>query len=196
MLTKSRILGVFVLLVAGTILLSGVGLTYAHCGKCLMDARAMADELTSSKMMLVPAIVLAEQSTKGTAVKATCHPHADGTFIEVHCVAGEKIMAVAVDPKSGKILRSGEVATLESHASEEAGQAAPPASSMNDAGIPAKLDEVASLSKVGKFDEALAILEELEGLKDVSETTQSKIEAARIALDTSKVGKVKLPSIP
>lgn len=196
MLPKSQFLRALALLFAGTLLLSAVTLAYAHCGKCAVDAKAMADDLKSSKMMLAPAILLAEQSSKGTAVKAACHRHAYGTFVEVHCVSGEKLVAVAVDVKSGKVLRSGEVATLEDSAAEGAAQPGEDAGTMSDTDVQAQLDKVAGLTKAGKFDQAMEILQKLEELNNVSQDMQSRIEAARTAYDVAKAAQGKLPGFP
>jgi hypothetical protein len=196
MLSKNRIVPVLVVLVVASTLLSGAALVYAHCGKCAVDAKAMADDLKSSKMSLAAAVVLAEKAGNGVAVKAACHRHEEECFIEVHCVSGDKLLAVAIDVKSGKLLRSSEVATLDDHAAADSGEGG---EEMSDADVQAELDEAVAATKAGKFDTAEDSLKKLEGLKDLSNTMRAKIESARAALDAAKAAKAakdKLPSLP
>jgi len=91
---------------------------YAHCGKCSHDAKMQADGLGKHKMTLAMAATLAEVNTKGTAVRAMVHLHGDNPFIEVHCAAKGKIMAVEID-HMGKVVASKDVKTLDAHARTE-----------------------------------------------------------------------------
>ena len=196
MYTKSRIEPLLVVLMATAALFSGVAVVYAHCGKCVVDAKAMADNLKKSKVMLAPAVVLAEKSCSGVALKAACHQHEDECFIEVHCVSGDKLMAIAVDAKTGKIARSSEVATLDDHAAAEPVEGG---EAMSDADIQTHLGEAAAATKAGKFDEAEGIIGKLEALKNTSDTIRGKIESARSALEAAKTAKAvkdKLPGLP
>ena len=196
MFTKSRIVPLLVVLMATAALFSGVAVVYAHCGKCVVDAKAMADNLKKSKVMLAPAVVLAEKSCSGVALKAACHQHEDECFIEVHCVSGDKLMAIAVDAKTGKIARSSEVATLDDHAAAEPVEGG---EAMSDADIQTHLGEAAAATKAGKFDEAEGIIGKLEALKGTSDTIRGKIDSARSALEAAKTAKAvkdKLPGLP
>ena len=198
MFTKSRIVPLLVVLMATAALFSGVAVVYAHCGKCLVDAKAMADNLKKGKVMLAPAVVLAEKSCSGVALKAACHQHEDECFIEVHCVSGDKLMAIAVDAKTGKIARSSEVATLDDHAAAEPVEGGE-AEAMSDADIQTHLGEAAAATKAGKFDEAEGIIGKLEALKGTSDTIRGKIDSARSALEAAKTAKAvkdKLPGLP
>ena len=196
MSTRKRIVTVLVVLVGAAALLCGTAPVYAHCGKCVGDAKAMAGDLKGGKMTLAPAVALAEKSCSGVAVRAACHLHEDGGFVEVHCVSGDKLMAIAVDTKTGQVVRSGEVANLDAHApaaAKEGGEA------MSDADVQAQLDEAAAATKAGMFDKAEGSIKKLEELKTLTNTMRGKVESARAALDAAKAAKAakdKLPSLP
>ena len=183
-------------LVAAVMLFTGTALLYAHCGECAADAKALGDSLMGSKMTLAPAVLLAEKHSKGVAVKAVYHGHADEGIIEVHCVSGDKLMAVAVNAKSGEVASIGEVATFDDHAAVET---RPPGEGMSDADIQTKLDEATVATRAGKFDEAAESLKTLDELTDLTASARSKIETARAALDAAKAAKDikgKLPGLP
>jgi len=106
-----------ILVVAGALVLAvGVRAVYAHCGKCLTDAKYFASTLEGSKMTLAAASTLAEVDTKGRAVHATVLRADEGVNVEVHCLVDGKIMAVLVDGDSGKVIAKSEVSDLEGHA--------------------------------------------------------------------------------
>jgi hypothetical protein len=108
----------FVSMVALVVLVVGIKTAYAHCGKCLTDAKYFGSELDKSKMTLSKAAEVAEKDTKGRAVHATVQRIADseGILVEVHVLADGKITAVLVDGKSGKVLKKKAVNDLEGHA--------------------------------------------------------------------------------
>src|SRR5688572_24797824 len=62
----------------------GIKTAYAHCGKCLTDAKYFAGALDDSKMSLAAAATLAEVETKGKAVHATVQRLDKGVNVEVH----------------------------------------------------------------------------------------------------------------
>jgi len=94
----------------------GIKTAYAHCGKCLTDAKYFAGALDDSKMSLAAASTLAEVDTKGKAVHATVQRLDKGVNVEVHVLVEDKIMAVVVDGQTGKVVKKGEVKDLEGHA--------------------------------------------------------------------------------
>lgn len=104
--------------VAASMILLAVGITtaFAHCGKCLTDAKHFADSLEGSKMTLAAAATLAEVETKGKAVHATVQRAGDGANVEVHCLVSGEIVAVVVDGK-GKVQGKATVKDLEGHVS-------------------------------------------------------------------------------
>lgn len=103
--------------VATAVLAMIVSAAYAHCGKCLTDAKHFADSLQNAKMTLAAAATLAEVETKGSAVHATVMRDGEGVNVEVHCMVDGEIMAVVVDGKTGKISAKDKVKNLEGHAS-------------------------------------------------------------------------------
>ncbi len=107
----------FVAIVALAVLVVGIKTAYAHCGKCLTDAKYFGAELEKGKMTLARAAEAAEKDTEGTAVHATVQrvKGEDGINVEVHVLADGKIMAVLVDGK-GKVLKKKDVKDLEGHA--------------------------------------------------------------------------------
>ena len=105
---------------AGLVLLAvlgfGIKTVYAHCGKCLTDAKYFAGSLDDSKMTLAAAATLAEVATKGKAVHATVQRLEKGVNVEVHCLVNDEIMAVVIDGESGKVIAQEKVEDLEGHA--------------------------------------------------------------------------------
>jgi hypothetical protein len=108
----------FVAMLALAVLVVGIKTAYAHCGKCLTDAKYFGTQLQESKMTLAKASNVAEKDTKGRAVHATVQriPKSEGINVEVHVIAEGKIMAVLVDGKTGKVLKKKAVDDLEGHA--------------------------------------------------------------------------------
>jgi len=109
----------FVSIVALLVLVVGIKTAYAHCGKCLTDAKYFGSELEKSKMSLGKASRIAEKETKGRAVHATVQrvpKGAEGINVEVHVLADGKIMAVLVDGTTGKVIKAKPVDDLEGHA--------------------------------------------------------------------------------
>jgi hypothetical protein len=104
--------------VALVVLAIGVRTAYAHCGKCLTDAKYFGSELEKSEMTLGKASEAAEKETNGKAVHATVMraEGGEGVNVEVHVLADGKIMAVMVDGKSGKVTAKKQVDDLEGHA--------------------------------------------------------------------------------
>jgi hypothetical protein len=100
------------------LLVVGIKTAYAHCGKCLTDAKYFGSELEKSEMTLGKAAEAAEKDTRGKAVHATVQrvDGAEGINVEVHVLADGKILAVLVDGKSGKVLKKKQVDDLEGHA--------------------------------------------------------------------------------
>ena len=114
--TKRTIVKRGVILVLSLALLTAIALpVYAGCGKCVGSVKSFAGMLTKNKMTLAAAATLAEVATKGTAVQALTHKHADGVVLEVHCLADGKIMAVSVDGATGKIKSKKAVKNLGEH---------------------------------------------------------------------------------
>ena len=105
---------------AGLVLLAvlgfGIKTVYAHCGKCLTDAKYFAGSLDDNKMTLAAAATLAEVATKGKAVHATVQRLEKGVNVEVHCLVNDEIMAVVIDGESGKVVGKKKVEDLEGHA--------------------------------------------------------------------------------
>ncbi|NOX58517.1 MAG: hypothetical protein GXP29_06625 [Planctomycetes bacterium] len=181
----------------------------ADCGKCAKDGKALAESVKSGKVNLVKAATMAEAATKGVAVRAMVHQHADGNFVEVHCIAGDKIMAVQVDCATGKMGEPAEVKDLESHApasegagDEAAGESADAGESAeapSDADVQTKLDDITKATKAGELGSAEESLTQLENLKNLSDTMQGKVKAARQAMDAARAAsklKKGLPSLP
>ena len=110
----------FISLLALAVLVVGIQTAYAHCGKCLTDAKYFGTEMEKSKMSLAKASKAAEKATKGRAVHATVQRLAkgegEGINVEVHVLAEGKIMAVLIDGKTGKVLKKKAVDDLEGHA--------------------------------------------------------------------------------
>jgi len=189
--------------VGGIIVAAAIAIpVYAHCGKCATDGKKQAEILTKAKMTLAAATTLAEVNTKGTAVRAAVHRHAEATIIEVHCMVGEEIRAVEVDPNTGKILKSLQVSTLETHTFDEgkaqmASPAPPTEKEMTPAASEDKTKKAAELlektrkaTQSGNLDEAQSSLKTLEGLRgSVPEDMQKKIDAAQSAYDKAKAAK-------
>jgi uncharacterized membrane protein YkoI len=98
------------------VLVIGFKTAYAHCGKCLTDAKYFAGSLDDSKMTLAAASTIAEVETKGKAVHATVQRTDNGANVEVHVLADGKIMAVLIDCQNGKVLKKSAVNDLEGHA--------------------------------------------------------------------------------
>ena len=98
------------------VLAVGIKTAYAHCGKCLADAKYFAGSLDDSKLTLAAASTVAEVETKGKAVHATVQRLDKGVNVEVHCLVNDKIVAVVVDGQTGKVIKSKPVDDLEGHA--------------------------------------------------------------------------------
>lgn len=114
---KTFMVGLICLLSLSMVAL-GVRTVYAHCGKCMTDAKYFAGSLDDSRMSLAAASTIAEVKTKGKAVHATVQRAGEGVNVEVHCLVDDsKIVAVVVDGQNGEVLGSGEVSDLEGHAS-------------------------------------------------------------------------------
>lgn len=104
-------------IVSLAVLVVGVRTAYAHCGKCLTDAKYFAGALDQSKMTLAAAATLAEVATNGSAVHATIQRLEKGVNVEVHCLVDGEIVAVVVDGQTGKVRGKATVKHLEAHAS-------------------------------------------------------------------------------
>ena len=117
-MSRKTLMTGIVCIAALVVLVAGIKTAYAHCGKCLTDAKYFGDELDKSKMTLGKATRIAEKETKGRAVHATVQrvPKSEGINVEVHVLADGKIMAVLVDGKSGKVIKAKPVEDLEGHA--------------------------------------------------------------------------------
>jgi hypothetical protein len=98
------------------VLIMGIRTAYAHCGKCLTDAKYFSGALDKSKLTLAAASTVAEVETKGTAVHATVLRTDQGVNVEVHLLVGDHIEAVVVDGQTGKVSKKGPVKDLETHA--------------------------------------------------------------------------------
>jgi hypothetical protein len=115
-MSKSSLKIGFVSVLSLAVVAVGIKTAYAHCGKCLTDAKYFAGSLDESKMSLAAAATLAEVETKGKAVHATVQRLDKGVNVEVHVLVDGKIMAVVVDGQSGDVVKKGEVKDLEGHA--------------------------------------------------------------------------------
>lgn len=117
-MSRSQLTTGFVCVAALVVLVVGIRTAYAHCGKCLTDAKYFGSEMDKSKMTLAKAADAAEKDTKGRAVHATVQriDNAEGIIVEVHVLADGKITAVLVDGKTGKVLKKKQVDDLEGHA--------------------------------------------------------------------------------
>jgi uncharacterized membrane protein YkoI len=114
---KSFMTGI-VSVLALAVLVVGIKTAYAHCGKCLTDAKYFGTELEKSEMTLAKAAMAAEKDTNGKAVHATVQrvDGAEGVNVEVHVLADGKIMAVLIEGATGKVLKKKQVDDLEGHA--------------------------------------------------------------------------------
>jgi hypothetical protein len=117
-MSRKTLMAGFASVVAMLVLVVGIKTAYAHCGKCLTDAKYFGAELEKSEMSLGKASRIAEKETKGKAVHATVQriPKAEGINVEVHVIADGKIKAVLVDGKTGKVIKAKDVDDLEGHA--------------------------------------------------------------------------------
>lgn len=114
---KSLMVG-FAATVALAVLVVGIRTAYAHCGKCLTDAKYFGDQLEESNLTLAKAANIAEKETNGKAVHATVMrlpKGQEGIQVEVHVISDGKIHAVLVDA-NGKVTKKKEVKDLEGHA--------------------------------------------------------------------------------
>ena len=116
-MSKKTLARAVVSILSIAVLAVGIRTAYAHCGKCLTDAKYFADALDQSKMTLAAAATLAEVATKGSAVHATVLRLEEGVNVEVHCLVDGEIVAVVVDGKTGKVQGKETVKNLEAHAS-------------------------------------------------------------------------------
>jgi uncharacterized membrane protein YkoI len=73
------------------------------------DAQKCVQALDEAKTTLTTAIKTAEDSVKGKAVMAHCEIQVDKVVLGVYCLAGEKLMDIDVDAKTGKIVESREI---------------------------------------------------------------------------------------
>jgi len=210
---------------AGVAILTAALPVSAHCGKCALDGRAFAEALKSGKVTLATATTLAEATAKGVAVRAAVHHADDRSFVEVHCMVADKIMAVEVDCKTGLPGKPVEVKDLESHVSALEGDKDKAAGEAEDGvsqtdipsevktvtqaaqddkladvtDVQTKLDEVTKATQAGELDRADESLCQLEDLKNLSEAMQSKVDAARKALDAARAlsyAKENSPDLP
>ena len=117
-MSKKSFLAGIVSVFALAVLVVGIRTAYAHCGKCLTDAKYFGSEMEKSDMTLAKAARAAEKNAKGKAVHATVQriDGTEGVNVEVHVLADGKIMAVLVDGKTGKVVKKTEVDNLEGHA--------------------------------------------------------------------------------
>jgi hypothetical protein len=117
MSTKSLKTGI-VCVLSLAVLVLGIRTAYAHCGKCLTDAKYFGSELQKSEMTLAKAAEMAEKDTKGQAVHATVQrvDEGEGINVEVHVLADGKIMAVLVDGGTGRVIKKKQVDDWEGHA--------------------------------------------------------------------------------
>lgn len=72
------------------------------------SAKTMAQGLDEAKTSLAVAIKTAEDSSKGKAVLAHCELEKGKLIVGVYCLAGDKLMDVDVDAKTGKVVESKE----------------------------------------------------------------------------------------
>lgn len=117
-MSTKKLTTAFVCVIALAVLVLGIRTAYAHCGKCLTDAKYFGSELDKAKMTLGKAAEIAEKETNGKAVHATVQriDGAEGVNVEVHVLADGKITAVLVDGTTGKVSAKKEVDDLEGHA--------------------------------------------------------------------------------
>jgi hypothetical protein len=117
-MSKKNLMTGIVGIVVLAVLVVGIKTAYAHCGKCLTDAKYFGSELEKSEMTLGKAAEAAEKDTNGKAVHATVQrvDGAEGVNVEVHVLADGKIMAVLVEGKTGKVVKKKQVDDLEGHA--------------------------------------------------------------------------------
>jgi hypothetical protein len=117
-MSKKNLMTGIVSVLALALLVVGIRTAYAHCGKCLTDAKYFGSELEKSDMTLAKAARAAEKNTRGKAVHATVQriDGAEGVNVEVHVLADGKIMAVLIDGKTGEVLKKKDVDNLEGHA--------------------------------------------------------------------------------
>jgi len=118
-MSKKNVMAGLVATVALAVLVVGIKTAYAHCGKCLTDAKYFGDQLEESNLTLAKAATVAEKETNGKAVHATVmrlpKDQGEGIQVEVHVIADGKIHAVLVDA-NGKVTKKKEVKNLEGHA--------------------------------------------------------------------------------
>ncbi len=73
------------------------------------DAKKCVQAMDEAKTTLSAAIKIAEDSVKGKAVMAHCEVAKDTVVFGVYCLAGEKLMDIDVDAKTGKVVESKKV---------------------------------------------------------------------------------------
>lgn len=73
------------------------------------DAKKMVHALDQHKITLSAAIKTAEESCKGKALTVACEMEKGSMNIAVFCMAGDKLMDIDINPKTGKITESKEV---------------------------------------------------------------------------------------
>jgi uncharacterized membrane protein YkoI len=71
-------------------------------------AKKMVKAMEDTKTTLAAGIKTAEESCKGKAVMAHCEMDKDKLVFGVYCLAGEKLMDIDVDAKTGKVVESKE----------------------------------------------------------------------------------------
>src|SRR3954469_13450653 len=71
-------------------------------------AKKMVKAMSENKTTLVAGIKTAEMSCKGKAVMAHCEMGKEKLVFGVYCLAGEKLMDIDVDAKTGKVVESKE----------------------------------------------------------------------------------------
>jgi|GEM_PF-2795945 len=190
----------------GVLVTVGVVLpVYASCGKCSASGKDQASVLAQSKMTLAAATTLAEIKTKGTAVRAAVHMHEGASFVEVHCMVGDKIQSVEIEIATGKILKSTEVASLETHSWGEPTEAVAsprPTETPTPQATPDKIAEANSLLKkattateAGRLAESESLLSKLQGMKGMLPgDLKQQIDAAQSAYEIAKAAKSVMPS--
>jgi hypothetical protein len=94
-------------LMAGGMLLTALVAwpVYAHCGRCPASANAMLKTMETGKQTLAKAIDMAEKHCKGKAVAAYCEMQEDGLEIKTICLVEDKIKAVKIDARAGKVTK-------------------------------------------------------------------------------------------
>ena len=114
-----------VMIVLGVVAVSTVALVawpvHAHCGKCATSSKEMVKSMEEGKLSLGKAIEVAEKHSNGRALAAYCELKGGGLEIDVYCLVGNKIMAVEIDGKTGKVSEMEQEKSLPGHA--EAGHA-------------------------------------------------------------------------